>query len=267
MGRGIAQAIAMAGYRTILFDIHPEALLAARTQIAESIDQSVLKNKISAEQAASIIEKIHFTNSIDECRADLVIEAALEDLEIKNQLFQELAAVNDEGCILATNTSSLSVTEIAGYVQKPERFAGLHFFNPAPIMKLVEVVRTSFSAPEVIQTLQEFVVSLGKTPVTCLDAPGFIVNHVARPYYLEALRLLEAGVEFPMIDDIMEATGFRMGPFKLMDLIGNDINYAVSVSVYNALAQPSRLEPSEIQKQLVEANKLGRKSGAGFYNY
>jgi 3-hydroxybutyryl-CoA dehydrogenase len=152
-------------------------------------------------------------------------------------------------------------------IPSPHRFAGLHFFNPATLMKLVEVVQTKFTSQEVINNLSDFVLSIKKVPVICQDAPGFIVNHVARPYYLEALRLLEQGIEPSLIDDIMEATGFKMGPFRLMDLIGNDINYAVSVSVYNALGSPPRLEPSVAQKQLVQNNKLGRKSGAGFYPY
>jgi len=267
MGRGIAQAVAAAGYDTTLFDINQGALENAHILIKHSMEELVSKNRLTATEAGSLLERIHYTNSIADCKADLVIEAALEDPAIKKQIFREMEEVNDEHCILTTNTSSLSVTMIAGFVQRPHRVAGLHFFNPAPIMKLVEVVRTPLSSSVVIDSLHQFVLSIGKTPVTCQDAPGFIVNHVARPYYLEALRLMHAGVDVLMIDEIMEATGFKMGPFKLMDLIGNDINYAVSVSVYNALGQPSRLEPPDIQKQLVEENKLGRKAGSGFYDY
>jgi 3-hydroxybutyryl-CoA dehydrogenase len=191
----------------------------------------------------------------------------VEDLDVKKSLFQELAYINAHDCILATNTSSLSVAEIAAFIPIPERFAGLHFFNPAPVMKLVEVVQTKFTSPDVITSLRNFVLSIYKIPVICEDSPGFIVNHVARPYYLEALRLYERGIDPSTIDNIMEATGFKMGPFRLMDLIGNDINYAVSVSVYHALGEPSRLEPSSVQRQLVENTKLGRKTGEGFYRY
>jgi 3-hydroxybutyryl-CoA dehydrogenase len=267
MGRGIAQAIAQAGYKTILFDINANVLSLAETQIRSSLDQLVTKQKLSDSEAKAAMGNIQFTNSIKACKSDLVIEAALEELETKKKLFLELAAINSENCILATNTSSLAVTDIAAMIPSPWRFAGLHFFNPATMMKLVEVVQTKFTSQEAINILREFVLSIKKIPVLCQDAPGFIVNHVARPYYLEALRLLEQGIEPTLIDDIMEATGFKMGPFRLMDLIGNDINYAVSVSVYNALGKPSRLEPSEAQKQLVENNKLGRKSGVGFYPY
>ena len=267
MGRGIAQAIAQAGYKTILFDINSEVLSLAETQIRTSLEQSVTRQKLSGDEAKAVMGNIQFTNSIRDCRADLVIEAALEKLETKQKLFLELAAINSEDCILTTNTSSLAVTDIAAMIPSPGRFAGLHFFNPAPLMKLVEVVQTKFTSQDIIDNLCDFVLSINKIPVICQDAPGFIVNHVARPYYLEALRLLEQGIEPSLIDDIMEATGFKMGPFRLMDLIGNDINYAVSVSVYNAMGKPPRLAPSDVQKQLVENNKLGCKSGVGFYPY
>lgn len=267
MGRGIAQAIAQAGFDTILFDINNDVLSNAESQIKHNLDQAVVKQKISPDEGKATWERIQFTNSMYSCTSDLVIEAAVEDLDVKRKLFQELAYINTNDCILVTNTSSLSVAEIADFIPSRERFAGLHFFNPAPIMKLVEVVQTKFTSPEVITSLKNFVLSINKIPVICEDAPGFIVNHVARPYYLEALRLYEQGIDPSTIDNIMEATGFKMGPFRLMDLIGNDINYAVSISVYHALGEPSRLEPSGAQKQLVENNKLGRKTGHGFYRY
>ncbi|HSB92631.1 MAG TPA: 3-hydroxyacyl-CoA dehydrogenase NAD-binding domain-containing protein [Flavitalea sp.] len=267
MGRGIAQVIAQAGYRVILFDINRDVLGMARLEITKRLEQLVVKQKISAEQSKQIQDHIRFTNTISDCKSDLVIEAALEDLAVKKHLFLQLAGINTQDCILSTNTSSLPVTDIAATIPLPARFAGLHFFNPAPLMKLVEVVQTKFTSPDVTTTLCDFVLSISKVPVVCQDAPGFIVNHVARPYYLEALRLLGQGIEPSVIDDIMEATGFKMGPFRLMDLIGNDINYAVSVSVYNALGKPSRLEPSPAQKELVENKRLGQKSGSGFYSY
>jgi len=267
MGRGIAQTIAQAGFKTILFDINNDVLANAETQIKNNLDQAISKQKISPDEAKTVCERIQFTNSINSCIADLVIEAAVEDLDVKKNLFQQLAYINVNDCILVTNTSSLSVSEIARFIPIPERFGGLHFFNPAPIMKLVEVVQTKFTSPDVITSLKSFVLAINKTPVICEDAPGFIVNHVARQYYLEALRLYEQGIDPLTIDNIMEATGFKMGPFRLMDLIGNDINYAVSLSVYHALGEPSRLQPSGAQKQLVEDNKLGRKTGHGFYRY
>jgi 3-hydroxybutyryl-CoA dehydrogenase len=198
----------------------------------------------------------------------LVIEAVIEKSEVKISLFNQLAALNNDETIFATNTSSLSVSAIAKEILNPERVAGLHFFNPAPIMKLVEVVKGEQTSDETISQLTNLTKALEKTPVVCKDSPGFIVNRVARPYYIESLRLVEEGVtSLEIIDRLLESKGFKMGPFKLMDLIGNDVNYAVSSSVYEQLNQPERLKPSPIQKEKVEKGELGKKTGKGYYDY
>ena len=207
-----------------------------------------------------------FTSDISHCRADIIIEAIVEKPEIKASLFNELASLNAEHTIFASNTSSLSISSIASEVIHPERLAGLHFFNPAPIMKLVEVVKGNQTSDEVMDALVQLTKQLGKTPVVCIDSPGFIVNRIARPYYIESLRLVEEGTsDFETIDRLLENVGFKMGPFKLMDLIGNDVNYAVSCSVYEQLNKPERLKPSYIQKEKVEKGELGKNSGKGYY--
>jgi 3-hydroxybutyryl-CoA dehydrogenase len=200
--------------------------------------------------------------------AELIIEAVPEKIEIKAALFTRLDKICAPDVVFASNTSALSITEMAGATQRPKRFIGMHFFNPATLMKLVEVVTTDYTSENTRTTILELVARLGKTAVLCKDAPGFIVNHVARPYYLEALRLVEEGVaDFETVDRLMENAGFKMGPFKLMDLIGNDINYAVSSSVYESMNKPARLKPSPIQEQKVKNNELGKKTGKGYYRY
>jgi 3-hydroxybutyryl-CoA dehydrogenase len=268
MGSGIAQVAAMAGYQTILYDLDPGMLAKANTTVEKNLSVLTEKKKITAADHEAAIGRLTFTNDIRSCVADLFIEAIVEKPDIKLDLFIQLAAVNRKDTILASNTSSLSLDALAEKIPGPDRFAGMHFFNPAPIMKLVEVVRTKYTTPTTVDTLMQLARSLGKTPVLCSDAPGFIVNHVARPYYLEALRLVEAGLsDIGTIDSLLEASGFKMGPFRLMDLIGNDINYAVSESVYEAMGRPERLKPSSIQRQKVEEGHLGRKTGKGYYRY
>jgi 3-hydroxybutyryl-CoA dehydrogenase len=268
MGSGIAQVSAMAGYNTILYDLDPAMVLKAKTAIEKSLATLTEKKKISPADQQAALARLSFTNDIGNCTADLIIEAIVEKAEPKLDLFTKLAAVNRPDTILASNTSSLSLDALADKIPNPQRFAGMHFFNPAPLMKLVEVVRTKHTADATIETLMQIARQMGKTPVGCTDSPGFIVNHVARPYYLEALRLLEAGwTDIETIDALLESTGFKMGPFRLMDLIGNDINYAVSVSVYDALGRPERLKPSPIQQQQVAEGNLGRKTGKGYYRY
>lgn len=209
-----------------------------------------------------------YTSDIQTCLADVFIEAIVEKPAIKIGLFNQLAELNHSECIFASNTSSLSITGIAEKVMSPERVIGMHFFNPAPLMKLVEVVNTCFTNEQTTQTIIALAKEMGKVPVLCKDSPGFIVNRVARPYYIESLRLAEEGVaDYTQIDTLLEATGFKMGPFKLMDLIGNDINYAVSCSVYEQLGNPERLKPSSIQQEKVDAGDLGRKTGTGYYKY
>jgi 3-hydroxybutyryl-CoA dehydrogenase len=268
MGSGIGQVAAMSGFQTLLYDVDAQTLGKARSNIEKSLGEMVEKKRISLEEKQETILRIRFLTRMEDCKADFILEAIVEKLEAKLDLFHILEAQNPATTLLASNTSSLSIGAIAAGLAKPERFAGMHFFNPATLMKLVEVVRTDYSSPDNIQTFIQLARQMQKTPVLCLDAPGFIVNHVARPYYLEALRLVEQGyANMVSIDRLMEASGFRMGPFKLMDLIGNDINYAVSCSIYEALNQPARLEPSAIQKQKLERGELGRKTGRGYYDY
>jgi 3-hydroxybutyryl-CoA dehydrogenase len=213
-------------------------------------------------------QRIQFTGDIQSCLADVFIEAIVEKPEIKVALFNQLAELNHSESIFASNTSSLSVTAIAAKIKNPERVIGMHFFNPAPVMKLVEVVKTGYTNAATAQIIIELAIQMGKNPVVCRDSPGFIVNRVARPYYIESLRIAEEDqAGFSQIDSLLEATGFKMGPFKLMDLIGNDVNYAVSCSVYDQLDKPERLKPSYIQEGKVSNGELGRKSGKGYYDY
>jgi 3-hydroxybutyryl-CoA dehydrogenase len=268
MGSGIAQAAAQHNFYVILYDVNEGMLDKARSAMESNLHTLVQKNKLTAEASAGIMSRIKFASDTNDCLADLVIEAIVEKPEVKVSLFNQLSEVNHSDVVFATNTSSLSVTEIAKKVVHPQRVAGMHFFNPATIMKLVEVVATPFSNQQTIDIITQTARQMDKTPVLCQDAPGFIVNHVARPYYLEALKLVEQGVtDFHTIDTLLEASGFKMGPFRLMDLIGNDINYAVSCQVYDALGKPDRLQPSPIQKEKVQKGELGRKTGIGYYEY
>lgn len=268
MGSGIAQVFAAGGYPTILFDVSPQMLTKAELLISDSLRQLTEKNKITDNERSSILSRIIFTGNEDQCRGKLVVEAIVENLDAKCTLINKLFSINAADTIIVTNTSSLSVMSIAERIQAPERFAGLHFFNPAPLMKLVEVVKTHLSSEETINFISSVSRALGKVPVICKDSPGFIVNRVARPYYLEALYLVEKGIaDHETIDALMESTGFKMGPFKLMDLIGNDINYSVTSIVYEALKRPERLKPSVVQERKVKEGSLGRKSGKGYYDY
>jgi len=268
MGSGIAQAAAQSGFATILYEPNRDILEKAKTSIEKSLDTLTTKNKITAEKKEKIIQLIQFTDDIQTCLADIFIEAIIEKLSVKIALFNQLAELNHSECIFASNTSSLSVTHIAASVQRPERVIGMHFFNPATIMKLVEVVNTRYTNDQTTSTIVDLAKQMNKVPVICKDSPGFIVNRVARPFYIESLRLVEDNLSaFTQIDLLMEATGFKMGPFKLMDLIGNDINYAVSCSVYEQLNNPERLRPSVIQKKKVDNGGLGRKTKKGYYDY
>jgi 3-hydroxybutyryl-CoA dehydrogenase len=268
MGSGIAQVSAQSGFYTLLYELNPAVLEKAKASIANSLQKLTEKGKISAEEKERISQRIQFTSDLQSCLADVFIEAIVEKPEIKSGLFNQLAELNHSECIFATNTSSLSVTTIASAVKNPERVIGMHFFNPAPIMKLVEIVNTKYTNQDTTQAIQELTRMMGKVPVICKDSPGFIVNRVARPYYIESLRLVEEGItDFAQADRLLEASGFKMGPFALMDLIGNDINYAVSVSVHEQLGKPERLKPSFIQEQNVKEGKLGKKSGKGYYDY
>lgn len=267
MGSGIAQVIATAGYNTILYELNNEVLNKAQTLILKNLDTLIEKGKLTASLKEEIINRIYFTNEINDCVAEVVIEAIVEKPEIKTALFNQLAPMNSDQSIFASNTSSLSITALAETIENPGRVAGIHFFNPAPLMKLVEIVQGEKTSDVVITKLDAFIKRLGKTPVVCKDAPGFIVNRVARPFYIESLRLAEAGISLETIDRLLESKGFKMGPFKLMDLIGNDINYSVSCSVYEQLKKPERLKPSPIQEEKVKKGELGKKTGKGYYAY
>ena len=268
MGSGIAQVAAQSGSATILYDLTPSVLEKAKLTIEKSLQALVDKGKLDETGMQNILARIKFTSDINQCKADVFIEAIIEKPEVKISLFNQLAELNNADAVFASNTSSLFITNIASGIKNPERVIGMHFFNPAPIMKLVEVVNTNYTNEETTRIIIELVKRMGKTPVVCKDSPGFIVNRVARPYYIEALRLAEEGItDFETIDSLLEASGFKMGPFKLMDLIGNDINYAVSCSVYEQLNRPERLKPSFIQQEKVKKGELGRKTGKGYYQY
>lgn len=267
MGSGIALACAMKGFEVILYDAFDEMLEKAKKSIRSNLDFLESKSKISNTERVQIENNLHFTNLPDDCRAGLVIEAIVEKESAKTALFKELAAVNDEDCIFASNTSSLSISSIQEKIPAPHRVAGLHFFNPAHVMKLVEVISGNQTAPEVISELVAFCKKLDKVPVLCRDSHGFIVNRVARHYYLEAMKIVELGLaDFETVDEVLEASGFKMGPFRLMDMIGMDINLAVSQSLYQAFGE-ERFKPSPLQEDKVAKGELGRKSGKGFYNY
>ena len=268
MGSGIAQLCAQSGFSTTLYDLDPSMVQKARPAIEKNWETAIDKGKLSLPEKEKATSLLKFTSNLTEGVADLIIEAIVEKEEVKVSLFKELELLNKGDCILASNTSSLSVTAIAEQVSQKQRVIGLHFFNPAPLMRLVEVVKTKYNPPALVDTMVALAKQLGKTPVVCKDAPGFIVNHVARPYYIEALNLVSAGfANFETIDSLMESSGFKMGPFRLMDLIGNDINYAVSCSVYEAMGKPDRLKPSPIQKEKVDRGELGRKTKKGYYSY
>jgi 3-hydroxybutyryl-CoA dehydrogenase len=268
MGSGIAQVCAQNGFYTLLFDINNEVLEKAKASIQKNLQYLVDKQKISAEEKEHIFQRIKFVTDTNDCVADVFIEAIVEKVEAKVSIFNQLAEINHGETIFASNTSSLSISEIQKNIQNPARVVGMHFFNPAPLMKLVEVVKGEQTSNEVAQTIYELCKQLNKTPVLCKDAPGFIVNRVARHYYLEAMKMVEQGnATIENVDELMEATGFKMGPFKLMDLIGMDINLAVSQSLYAAFNNEERFKPSQLQIDKVAANELGKKTGKGFYKY
>jgi 3-hydroxybutyryl-CoA dehydrogenase len=268
MGSGIAQVCAQAGFATILFDLNESVLAKAREQISGFMERQVSKERINRAEADAILSRIRFTSKLDDCRAGLIIEAIIEKPEAKIDLFTQLAAINSADCVFASNTSSLSIGELAKSIPHPERVLGMHFFNPAPLMKLVEIIQTPLSSEAIVTQIIELTKRLGKIPVRCKDAPGFIVNRVARPFYIESLRLVEEELtNFAQMDRLLQSAGFRMGPFELMDLIGNDVNYTVSCSVYEQMGKPARLKPSYIQEEKVKAGKLGRKTGEGYFSY
>lgn len=268
MGSGIAQVAAQNGHSTILFDLNKEMLEKAAISIKKSLQYLADKESISPEQQQQFFKNILFTSDSNDCIANLIIEAIVEKVTAKIELFNQLATFNTATTIFATNTSSLSITEIQAAIIHPQRVVGMHFFNPAPVMKLVEIIQGAQTDDATVQAIYWLCKSMNKTPVICKDAPGFIVNRIARQYYLEAMQLVEEGIAtIENVDAVMEATGFKMGPFKLMDLIGLDINLAVSKSIYDAFKQEQRFAPAALQMDKVGKGELGRKTGKGFYNY
>jgi 3-hydroxybutyryl-CoA dehydrogenase len=268
MGQGIAISCALAGYTTLMYDIQSDFCIQGLATAQKSIDQLVAKDKISKEKGETAKSCLSAIDKLSDLKADLIIEAIIEKLEVKQSLFSELELHNERQTILATNTSSLSVNDIADVLTDKSRFAGLHFFNPAHLMKLVEVISGEHTNPDCILKLKNFVTVLNKVAVVAKDSPGFIVNRVARPYYAESLKQMEETEADPAsIDKLLRASGFKMGPFELMDLIGIDVNYAVTTSVYEGLGRPSKFTPSEIQRRKIEEGNLGRKTGKGFYEY
>ena len=268
MGAGIAQVAAQSGLKTVLFDLNNAVLDKAIVSIKKGLKYLVDKELLTTQKYDAVLQNLLFTTNINDCVADLVIEAIIEKPTAKNNLFNQLAVFNSAQTIFASNTSSLSIEEIQSAVIYPERVIGMHFFNPAPVMKLVEIVQGAKTNITTIQTIENLCKKMNKTSVLCKDAPGFIVNRVARHYYLEAMHIVEQGLAtIENVDAIMEATGFKMGPFKLMDLIGMDVNLAVSTSLYEAFKKADRFAPSSLQIDKVNKGELGRKTGKGFYNY
>jgi len=268
MGAGIAQYMSQAGYPTILFDISADMLSKAKNSIEKSLSGLVEKQKITSEIKSEILSRITFTDKIADVKGDLIIEAILEKLAVKHEFFLTVASQNKPETILASNTSSIPITQIASKIPNPERVLGIHFFNPAPIMKLVEIISGVETNHEIASFCKSFISSTGKTCVTAADSPGFIVNRVARHYYVEALKIAEENVaDFETIDALMQSCKFKMGPFRLMDLIGVDTNFSVTNSIFQLFHQDGKFRPSRIQQQKVDAGHFGQKTKKGFYNY
>ncbi len=270
MGSGIAQIAATKGHEVCLYDSFDGAIENAQEKLDKILNRLVEKERISKEDKKNILSRINFTKDIKEIAGSgLVIEAIIENLEIKKTTFKDIEGLVDADCIIASNTSSLSIASIAGACQKAERVIGIHFFNPAPLMPLVEIIPAVQTTEKTLEKVRGTIDDWGKVTVIAKDTPGFIVNRVARPFYGEALRIYEEGIaDFATIDwSLKELGGFRMGPFELMDYIGNDINYTVTETVFTAFYYDSRYKPSFTQKRMMEAGYLGKKSGKGYYDY
>jgi len=270
MGSGIAQVAATFGHDVYLFDAFTEQLQKSEDGLVSILNRQVEKERMTQDEVDKILSRIHFVehmNAFETC--GIIFEAIVEDLDKKKDQFARLEAIVSRDCILATNTSSLSIASISAALERPERFLGVHFFNPAPLMKLVEIIPGISTGSDIKNDVSRFISEWDKTTVLATDTPGFIVNRVARPFYGEALRIYEEGVaDHATIDWAMkELGGFRMGPFELMDLIGHDVNYKVTETVFKEFYYDPRFKPSFAQKRLVEAGRLGKKSGIGFYDY
>jgi 3-hydroxybutyryl-CoA dehydrogenase len=268
MGHGIALVAAQRGLKTWLYDLNDDLLGRARAQVEAFWAKSVEKGKLSPEAHTAASSRLHYTTRLEDLAVDFILEAIPERLELKRDVFARLQGLFGDGPVLATNTSSIPVTQIAAGLPHPHRVVGMHFFNPAPLMQLVEVIAGEETPTQLAEQTAALARHLGKTPAHVRDTPGFIVNRVARFYYLEALRIAEENTAQPHdIDTLMRATGFRMGPFELMDLIGVDTNHAVTQSVYHAFYEEPRFRPSRLQQKKVEAGHHGRKTKRGFYTY
>lgn len=269
MGRGIAIAIAHAGMECLVFEPSTSVRERSEKAIRDHFEKAAAKNKMSQTEAVEAMARCSFTESLTAFSpCSIVIEAIVEIPEVKHALFADLETMVSEMCILATNTSSIAIASLSKVLKRPERFIGLHFFNPANIMKLVEVIRAPQTTDEVVKTCTDFALKLGKSPAVARDVPGFIVNRVARNYYNESQRIVtEGGASFKQVDTIMKAAGFKMGPFELMDLIGVDVNLSVTKSMYEQYFYEPRFQPSGLQQYYVDAGLHGRKTGKGFYDY
>lgn len=270
MGTGIAQVASTFGHKVFLYDIESDQLAESKRGLQKILDRQIEKKRMTRDEVDGIMNRIEFTDQLESIKgAGLVIEAIVEDLDIKRNTFKKIEELVSDDAILASNTSSLSIASISSALKNPERFLGVHFFNPAPLMKLVEVIPGISTSEKTVSEVRPLIAEWKKTTVLAKDTPGFIVNRVARPFYGEALRIYEEGVaDHATIDWAMkDLGGFRMGPFELMDLIGNDVNYKVTESVFKEFYYDPRFKPSFAQKRLVEAGRLGRKSGIGFYDY